>query len=522
MMPNPAAAEENLSEQEQQKKKLEEQNRRFLFFLGALPVIPVYKQQNLHAAFSAIADPKKFAEALLDYQNPQQLIELNNLVKTVRKGFTDKKVGREGSLTAGFFPFKRVTLSFERVERRRQALEVAHRLSLQINEQELDLKIDSAIKNYQLDGDPAQIKQVIRLWRKENPERNLDEAIIHYYLFRKEGLSFTRLEDKNAQEELEYRYGQAKGRYRKELDRAGEAYLKETEGVRNRAIETVKKEESFQKLETLVRDILDPAQPFISDKVLEERINTIESPVKPPMMPVVQPTEAVLPEVAEPITAVLPVVVPVASQTEVPIPSARPISGLRERIHLPEGAGNIFGGAGNRLGPFFGGIGKRLGGALNKVSLAMNGAKTLLNTGLNALLPGLGTAVGKLNDTVKTLTGIDVEGAVVKLVVGVFIGIPVAIAFLLLFLNNSNSLPYYGNENAREVAMFNNNSLSWYEFEEKFLTQTKQKTNDQSFASVYTERSRSAQDKQPKIVSWQQFEKENLLPMDKHLSFDKK
>lgn len=450
-----------------------------------------YQRFNIRRNAIAVVTDPNLAENLLDLTHPEKCIATRAALRITREELVQKKAIENGFAQARFLFWKSPALTQDRHDRVVLATSLAEKLHTSVNNQETVIKVQNYIDRYHLlPEEGLAFKTQFRDWRKKNPRADIDNFLV--------------VETRNICRHRGEKFDQKEER-------------KRLEGQRQQAIDE-HKEIIEATAKVIKNDVLNPDKPRLTqDRYQLEILNeasasTVLIQAHPASSPIIAPVQ--IPTAAPAVTS--PSNFQTAPQLAQPV--GRPVriipppgEGVRMpqiRIHLPAGVSNFFGGVGNKLGSLFGGVGRRLGGAFNKANLAMNAAKTALNTGLNALAPGLGAAADKINSVLMAITGVDVEGLVVKLVIVVVIGIPVALMFLPLLLNSSSALPYYGSENAREVALSDNNSLSWSGFEEKFLATSKLKTNDQKL----------------KAVSWQEFEKENLTPfnLDKYLSLEKK
>lgn len=166
---------------------------------------------------------------------------------------------------------------------------------------------------------------------------------------------------------------------------------------------------------------------------------------------------------------------------------------------LTQGLGNMFGG----LGKMFGGIGKGMGSLFGKNGMLSKGfdlatrlGKQLLNRGIDAFLPGAGAVIGKINDVIKSILGIDVEGLILKGAVVLVVAVVVIIVVVPIIIGIS-VFSYITGSNPVQVSMTNDKTVSWNEFNKQYLT-------------INTENQ----------LSWQQFEKGSLSPQKQYLSLD--
>lgn len=228
----------------------------------------------------------------------------------------------------------------------------------------------------------------------------------------------------------------------------------------------------------------------------------------PPAVALPQPSvtsSSLLPSTPQPPTALTPPLVvppPIISSPQgisfIPIPgpySAHNIpiptfGGFRTGINiLGSGFGKLFGGMSSFIGR------RGLGRFMN---LAGNLGKRVINRALDAFMPGLGMAVGKINDILKSILGIDVEGLIVKGAV-VLVGIVGGFIVILPIIIGIGVLSSFTGDKPMIVQTTNEKSVGWNEFNRQFLSVDKNKQ---------------------KLVSWSQFEIENLVLDKKYLSLD--
>lgn len=251
------------------------------------------------------------------------------------------------------------------------------------------------------------------------------------------------------------------------------------EGINNRGIEAIR--------DTLGREI----QPTPSQPV----------PVASAPLPIPTP-----PTIPPPTTSAWPVI------SSVPIPGSYSL----RNVPLPTLGGfktglNILG---SGFGKLLGGMGKFIGrrGLGRFINLAANLGKRAINRALDALLPGLGMTVGKINDVIKSITGIDVEKTIL-VGAAILVGAVASVAIILPIIIGVGVFSYITGNNPLRLSYSNGKTIGWNEFNKQYLT-----VNNGALSLDFSPVERDRNDKE---ITWQQFEKENLTLKKQFLSLEK-
>lgn len=163
------------------------------------------------------------------------------------------------------------------------------------------------------------------------------------------------------------------------------------------------------------------------------------------------------------------------------------------------------------MGKFLGGVGKisKLGGSLVKSGISslfskavgFVGKQALVKLGLGAATGGIATIASFGLDIIKALTGIDLEGFIIKAALLAVLAPVGLIVFFIFFMSSSSSKLFpLGAENALIVKIENsqNNNISWNDFEKEYLVTS------------------NRDDK-----SWEEFETKYLLTESEYLGLNK-
>lgn len=468
--PSSQTSEDETQQEEQEYKDISEQDIHQLGFstqiFGAVMLVKTKRYQTFKNAYNTLTDPK-LAENLLDFTHPENVAAARTALNITEKELKKKGNTKRGYTESRFFFGKSRQITPDQYKRALYATTVSQRLHNKINKRTTDIKLELHMKRF---GVPAseveKVKKSLFEWMRKNPGKNIDDAI----------LSATR-----------QKYEEQK----KKLDKKEEEVLKkELSGAKKQAADEHK--ETIDRGARVTKDILDPNQPQLTLHQLHEKIDFVEKGVSP--------TQQLSPIQVKPV---------VSAPSSIPKPPSLPpqlhipkISFSLPKISLPKfsfpsGFGNMFGGLGkiggmfNKLGGFGSGI---------KSGLGQLGKTALTKLGLGAATGGVATALSLAFDAIRALTGIDIEGLVLKAALFA-VAVPVVILLLFIFgLSNSNIIPSYSSRDAISVASSQNTTLGWKDFEEKFIT------------NVYS----------PQTASWSQFATENLILPKTYISLEQK
>lgn len=537
-------------QKEQQKALAEEvpetQMVSFLLqFVGGLGIYYSSKRAKVAEAFGVINN-RNFEYNLLKIRDPKKFQQAQRALAIAQKEIKKQKERLEKRgiqrdyAQVGIGPFRR-RLGFDEFDRKTQACIVASVAQNRITASEIKIKIRNTGTIYGLDDTHIeQLKKGMAKWLKEKPGRTIDDYLIvqgRALCVEQNGLSEKKL-NKAQKKELE-----GKARQLQEQRKEGTARLEAAKTDRDviiRAQGEIKerlkpgskiltKEQLREKILTVLHGPPQPQPPLerltggfaeIPTEFAEEIMGLPPttpsqpqpSPTTPAQAPILQPQPPpeilaggfaeIPPEFADEImgrpTIAHPQPQPISSPPiSAPVPPAPGVSSLP----ASPGISNFL----SSIKTSLGGLGSKLGGFIDKgksllskgLNLAVSAGKKLLNTGLNAIAPGLGTAVGKINDAIKRITGIDIEGSAIK--VGFFaVG---AVVVIFIFTTNriiSGGVKLFSRfafKNPQKTSL-DHKIYSWQEFEKKFLAYPKERP----------------------YISWQQFEKENLTPAKEYLS----
>lgn len=224
----------------------------------------------------------------------------------------------------------------------------------------------------------------------------------------------------------------------------------------------------------------------------------------PPPPPPPQPAAVTPPPVAPPIILTPPMIsaIPIPggySLRNVPIPT---FGGFKTGLNiLGNGFGKLFGGMGSFIGR------RGLGRAMN---LAGNLGKRAINRALDAFMPGLGMTVSKINDVIKSITGIDIEKTIL-MGAAILVGAVAAIVIVLPIIIGIGVFSSITGDKPMVITSTNYRDLGWIEFNNQYLTtQSNALTLDSS-----------ANPQNDKTITWQQFEKDYINFQKKYLSLEK-
>lgn len=246
-------------------------------------------------------------------------------------------------------------------------------------------------------------------------------------------------------------------------------------------------------------------------QILNNCNNEVVAILSTPTAP--SPTPQTIPATPPPATSTPPPVPPPTSAwptiSSIPIPGGYSLrnvplpsfGGIKNGLGI---MGNAIGNSGNFFRKSLGFLGKK--GLGRFTSLAGNLGKQAINRALDAFLPGLGMTVGKINDVIKSITGIDIEKTILvgaALLVG-------AVASVIIIVPIIIGVGVISSITGDKPMIINttNKKLGWNEFNNQYLT-----TNNKTLSLDFSPSVRN-----DKNITWQQFEKDYLILQKQLLS----
>lgn len=459
------AGNQSSAEQDTQKQQLENFQEaapedaalsELLQFAGASILTLDSKYSNLAAAFDAINNPN-FQYEILKVMDPEKLSRLKRELKIVEEKVKNQRKAGKDEATVGFWIYKR-KIKINDLDNKKQALGIAEAVQNRIDITELKYRLTNANQLYGLaDGT---LQKDLAGWLKANPGRNLDEYIKEHggKLYRENIKKESKEPEKNIDEKVE----------KFNNENARKQAVKKSKDQIIRGQQEIKRLSLLTDLQSIPR---------------EEQLRHVYKGTPAP--PIHIPTPVQLP----------------GGFTIPNVPLMPSFGGFKSGLNiLGSGFGKLFGG---RLGY----IGKRGPGRF--LNLAGKLGKRALNRALDAFMPGLGMAVGKINDVIKSILGIDVEATIIK-GAAIFVGAVGAIVLILPIIIGVGVLSYVTGNNPMKIPLSNGKPLVWNEFDKQYLT-------TQSNALALDS---SVIPQNDKKITWKQFEDENLLFDKKYLSLD--
>ncbi|EKD85480.1 MAG: hypothetical protein ACD_38C00015G0002 [uncultured bacterium] len=428
--------------------------------LGLMWLAPKAKEVNAFRIFTR----DDFNKMLFDFES-DDFSKILTSYKTVAPKYKKAKERRAKDhkkpeeITSAFGPFFKRKISFLEFEKKKQAIGLASKVHLRVNSIELKLKIQSAARIYELDGDHARLlRSGLKEWLEKNTHGDTD-----YYLRRK-GRELA---------------GKQKGLSwfeRRNLERS-----------KKKEIDEQFKKAGQQAVETH-RDIIERAQTVVNnaDRVYtEEELRSIyiNNIINAPTA--TQPPTPVGAQPQTPQTVTQPALSPTV-QPPPPI-SPRPVTPL---VRLPTSISNlinirqkVFSSVANRIASSaIGQTMKTAFGAITKSALSL-GSKALGTVFKGALTALSGGVFGAALKALEIARNIPVLGSVVDVglkgittvAVGIILAIVVVFVFLFFAISSKlmEPIPYKTSAEAISVPAKETQKtegMNWSEFEKSFLT----------------------------------------------------
>lgn len=499
----------------------------------ALGGFPVQKQLRKYNAFSALNNPQKAIENLLDIKNPWKYEETSASIDTVREQFLKKlrkgKLKRGDSTSASLFGIKRIKLTPEQVTRLRQVRKIAHTFHTYVADREMDIKIGNALNKYGLSDTPETFKAQVKAWMEKNPGRSFDDAL-HYnattsYLTQK-GVDPNDLTDKDKRVVQEGKYkGELKDR-KKQVSAANKTVHDEL--LKSDEVKTV----AGRAKESAVR-ASDPNQPLLTGQQWVDEQAYVTTGVRPgstvPVAAQPQPTSTTTPAATSPSPAAPPPSSspPAASAPATRLPSAPHVFKIGKwQFSLPSLSGvrnKVFGFLKDTGVVHFGRLAIRNAMAFTLKGMRRMGLRALAKFSLTAFKGGLSAALGISSLGTSFLAQIGLELAKKIPVIGggvkraeaagfavlkysaIVIGLIIITPFALMYVFSSspnNTFTSYVPDAPYQLGKEEGNIYAeWSKFEKNYLVYKPPQLPQQT-------------------LTWQQFEKERLIPQRTFLSLD--
>lgn len=490
------------------------------FGIAAIPgLFMVQKQERVYDAYSRLsASPEHIIDNLLDVDNRADYFQHKQDIDTVRTSLEkheDKKrreAKKKGTsytpdpnekFTARFLLTKK-SLSRNDLDRQRQAHIVAQVVRREVVSREQQLRLQHAIQLYGLDGkDSAELLNRISKRLKDNPKLSYNDALAYEarsMVFERKGKDGKKL---TKEEEREYQKKRKQLDDKKVLENIHQQAMKDTQPLTDRARNVLKNDilnpkasqkngSEFRKLLQFIKKGPLPeqlAQGFAEGDFFDEIMgrDLPEEPVKQTTQPQ-SPSEnkQIPPPEQHPQTPLPPSPPPLTAPASKATPNR-----VTSHIKMPNLMKETF-------SKLMGAVKEKIGNLLKSAA-----AKLLLAaTGIGAPIVAAYTALSKIPIIGNIINGaIDAAINAAKKILLLILALIVLILFVLPLLIFSNVFSGKTAENTidanelRASLKSGNNSLSWYQFKQEFLTlkKTEGKTDSET-------------------ENWQQFAENNLIP----------
>lgn len=452
----------------------------------ALNAFKRINEEHFEHELLKVRDPVTFEKLAFDFETAK--IEIEKQRKSNGKKAKDKQLDYA---QVGILPIKqyRERVNYNDFDHKEQAFKLASTVQNKIKNDELNLKVQKTAATYGLDYTSlTKLTKDFETWKKQAPNANFDDYLHSYgrrlHLEQKLDKEF-KGDQKGfaAKRKKENAINALARKESKELKEKSEILFKDFETTR---VETFKaNKDQIIEAQKQIKDLLDVNKPLDSKEVLDARIEKtlnpiVASTIKPTSQSGTKSTAFSTPPVHEkvqegPITpSIKPQQPPVVPKVEVPVQtvvSATPLHRIGDlNPKIPQSSS----GAISQI-PFLKNISMKIFGG----KLAGFSTSKLISKGLTfaATKLGLGAATGgayTIASLVAGLVGIDLDKFVLY-AAGFVVAVPVGLMIFMLSspqlkdaLQQSSPIP-----TPIKVSVSNNSnnnlSISWEEFEEKYL-----------------------------------------------------
>ncbi|MBI3955369.1 hypothetical protein HY338_02910, partial [Candidatus Gottesmanbacteria bacterium] len=447
--------------------------------LGGFMMLKTGRFNEFKNAYNTLTD-SKLAESLLDLAHPEKLARVQSAVKVSRYELAKTGNKARGYTESRFLFWKSNRLTPDQLYRAGYSTMLAKQLHHRVDQTSSKYKIEGFINNFKgTDQENEALRKSLSKWRKEHPDKSLDEAIISESkrIKTSRGERFAKKEEEEVQKQLAAARSKAVEEHKAEAARTSD-HIKYTLDTNNPAPAPAQFGRDLKEIQTGQIAPVKLAGGFaeipsdLGDAIMGYDIPAKKIPTTTPTTPPSGPPPAVnTSKVSVPgisslkgrLTAFLNKSAALqAAKVFMRNALAYSIKALRS-VGLRSVAKSVLSFARNTM-PFLFKTASRA--AITAAGAAASlGSSLLAQAALEVLkkIPVIGSVAKVLDDALMGL----VKGLAILI-----IGVPIAIIILILFAGPSlNTVPNYGVGNSMKISLKNpTQKYAWSDFERNFLT----------------------------------------------------